>query len=82
MMIQKATLLTTFKTAQFLGVSPRTIRLWAESSYLPAFKFGKQWRFDEARLLEWAQAKDNQLLSSALQARQATSKNSAGNTDR
>ena len=59
-MIQKTNFLTTSKTAQILGVSPKTVRFWAECSYLPAFKFGKQWRFDEARLLEWSQAHNNQ----------------------
>ncbi len=65
-MIAKTNLLTTFRTAQFLGVSPRTVRLWAECNYLPAFKFGKQWRFEEARLLEWVLANDNQCAAGSL----------------
>ena len=53
-------LLTTVNTARILGVSPRTVRLWAECQILPAFKFGKQWRFDEELLRSWIESRDNQ----------------------
>jgi excisionase family DNA binding protein len=36
-----------------LGVTPRTVRLWAESSQLPALKIGRQWRIEAAGFDEW-----------------------------
>jgi excisionase family DNA binding protein len=41
----KRLLLTTKEAAQILSVAPRTVRLWAESLVLPAFKVGNHWRF-------------------------------------
>ena len=43
-------LLTTCEVAVLLGVSSRTVRLWAESLQIPAVKMGKQWRFRPAEI--------------------------------
>ena len=48
-----APLLTTAEVAAWLGVSARTICLWAELDEIPAFKLGHQWRFREATLQKW-----------------------------
>lgn len=41
-------LLTTAEVAKLLRVSPRTVRLWAEVSELPALRIGGQWPFRSA----------------------------------
>jgi excisionase family DNA binding protein len=38
-------LLSTTEVACKLGISVRTVCLWAECSELPGFKVGRQWRF-------------------------------------
>jgi excisionase family DNA binding protein len=38
-------LLTTTEVAAILHISPRTVRLWAESMQLPALRIGSRWRF-------------------------------------
>lgn len=46
-------LLSTAAVAEWLGVSPRTVCLWAECKELPALKVGRQWRFREDELRRW-----------------------------
>lgn len=46
-------MLTTDDLSLWLGFAPRTIRLWAECSELPAIKVGRQWRFRRADILLW-----------------------------
>jgi excisionase family DNA binding protein len=46
-------LLSTAEVARMLGVSTRTVRLWAECSELPAFKAGRQWRFQAEAITSW-----------------------------
>jgi excisionase family DNA binding protein len=46
-------LLTTAAVARWLGVSTRTVCLWAECAELPAIKVGRQWRFRERDLSQW-----------------------------
>jgi excisionase family DNA binding protein len=45
--------LSTSVVAARLGVTPRTVRLWAESYQIPAIKIGRQWRIDDASFDEW-----------------------------
>ncbi|SPF54308.1 hypothetical protein SBA4_630019 [Candidatus Sulfopaludibacter sp. SbA4] len=49
-------LLTTAAVARWLGVSTRTVCLWAECRELPAIKIGRQWRFREGELSAWLQS--------------------------
>jgi excisionase family DNA binding protein len=42
-------------SAKWLGVSTRTVCLWAECEEIPAIKIGRQWRFREGQLSEWLQ---------------------------
>ena len=53
----KRRLLATAAVASRLGISSRTIRLWAECGEMPAVKVGKQWRFDEGALEHWLLAR-------------------------
>ncbi|PWU04453.1 MAG: hypothetical protein C5B51_16760 [Terriglobia bacterium] len=46
-------LMTTAAVARWLGVSTRTVCLWAECEELPAIKIGRQWRFRECDLCDW-----------------------------
>jgi excisionase family DNA binding protein len=46
-------LLTTSAVATWLGISPRTVCLWAECQEIPAIKLGRQWRFRESDLRRW-----------------------------
>jgi len=55
---QREPLLTTAAVARWLGVSTRTVCLWAECRELPAIKIGRQWRFREGELTAWLQSTD------------------------
>lgn len=46
-------LMSTKEVAVWLGLSTRTVCLWAELEELPAFKVGRQWRFRGSDLLAW-----------------------------
>ena len=46
-------LLSTAAVAKWLGVSTRTVCLWAECREIPGLKLGRQWRFRESELREW-----------------------------
>jgi excisionase family DNA binding protein len=46
-------LLSTKAVSEWLGVSSRTLRLWAESDEIPAVKVGRQWRFRRQDVREW-----------------------------
>jgi excisionase family DNA binding protein len=46
-------LLSTAAVAKWLGVSTRTVCLWAECQEIPGIKLGRQWRFRESELREW-----------------------------
>jgi excisionase family DNA binding protein len=39
--------------AEILGTPARTVRYWAETGELPAFKAGRSWRFSEADILAY-----------------------------
>jgi excisionase family DNA binding protein len=45
--------LSTAAVAKWLGVSTRTVCLWAECQEIPGIKLGRQWRFRESELREW-----------------------------
>lgn len=53
--VQYSPLLTTAAVAKWLGVSTRTVCLWAECKEIPALKIGRQWRFREGDLSVWLQ---------------------------
>jgi len=76
-------LISTSITARWLGVDPRTVRLWAECGELPALKAGRQWRFDEAAVLDWLSRAQRQRLGSGLDRPAAApgQKNSPGGVD-
>jgi excisionase family DNA binding protein len=46
-------LMTTAAVAKWLGISTRTLCLWAECKEIPAIKIGRQWRFRESELSIW-----------------------------
>ena len=48
-------LLTTAAVSRWLGISTRTLCLWAECKEIPAIKLGRQWRFRESELAHWLQ---------------------------
>jgi excisionase family DNA binding protein len=51
-------LLTTAAVSKWLGVSTRTLCLWAECKEIPAIKIGRQWRFRESELAGWLESPD------------------------
>jgi excisionase family DNA binding protein len=53
-------LITTKALASWLGVSRRTICLWAECSEVPAIRVGNQWRFRAEEIERWVQHRENQ----------------------
>jgi len=46
-------LLTVNELSRFLGISRRTLRLWAELKEVRAVKVGRQWRFTREDLWDW-----------------------------
>jgi excisionase family DNA binding protein len=50
--------MTTAAVAKWLGVSTRTLCLWAECREIPAIKIGRQWRFRESELSRWLLSPD------------------------
>jgi excisionase family DNA binding protein len=46
-------LMSTAAVSRWLGVSTRTLCLWAECKEIPAIKLGRQWRFRESELSNW-----------------------------
>jgi excisionase family DNA binding protein len=51
-------LLTTAAVANWLGISPRTVCLWAECKEIPARKVGRQWRFREDEISVWLRRRE------------------------
>ena len=44
--------------AQYLGISPDTLYMYASTGFVPAFKLGNRWRFRKSRLDEWMQTEE------------------------
>ena len=53
MSLNREPLMTTATVSKWLGVSTRTLCLWAECKEIPAIKVGRQWRFRESELSAW-----------------------------
>ncbi len=51
--MKSQSLLNTAQLAAWLGISTRTVCLWAECSELPAVKMGRQWRFQREAIQQW-----------------------------
>ena len=51
-------LLTTEAVSKWLGLSTRTLCLWAECEEIPAIKVGRQWRFRQSEVADWLQSQD------------------------
>ena len=51
-------ILTTDDAAEFLSLTPYTVREYAKKGIIPARKVGKSWRFVKADLLAWLRGKD------------------------
>ncbi len=45
--------LATSEVARTLGISCRTLRLWAECGEIPATRVGRQWRFHADQVNRW-----------------------------
>lgn len=41
------------ETAEYLGVSKDTIRIWIKGERIPAYKVGKQWKFKISEVDDW-----------------------------
>jgi excisionase family DNA binding protein len=52
--------LTTNEAAEFLSLTPYTLREYAKKGVVPARKLGKSWRFVKADLLAWLRGKDQE----------------------
>jgi excisionase family DNA binding protein len=50
--------LTTNEAAEFLSLTPYTLREYAKKGLVPARKVGKSWRFVKADLLAWLRGKE------------------------
>jgi len=50
-------LLSSAEVANWLGISQRTVCLWAELGEIPGFKLGHQWRFSETEVRKWLGAR-------------------------
>ncbi|HUB77391.1 MAG TPA: helix-turn-helix domain-containing protein [Bryobacteraceae bacterium] len=58
MSLNREPLMTTATVSKWLGVSTRTLCLWAECKEIPAIKVGRQWRFRESELANWLRNPD------------------------
>jgi excisionase family DNA binding protein len=67
-------LLTTEAVAKWLGVSTRTVCLWAECRELPAIKIGRQWRFREGELSVWLQSPNAEKVTNSTKAATVTAR--------
>jgi len=45
--------LTAKQAAEFLQLSPETVKAKARAGLMPAAKVGREWRFSRRQLLEW-----------------------------
>ena len=68
LLFKREPLLTTAAVARWLGVSTRTVCLWAECKELPAIKIGRQWRFREGELSAWLQTPDAEKVTNSTKA--------------
>ncbi len=55
-------ILNTKETAAYLKVHVETIRRMARNCEIPAFKIGKDWRFDKEVLRRWIEGEKTNLL--------------------
>lgn len=58
-MMDTKRLLNTKEVAEWLGISVRTVCLWAECDELPAIRIGKQWRFRHEQITAWLTIREN-----------------------
>jgi excisionase family DNA binding protein len=54
---EPAPFLNSAQVANWLGISQRTVCLWAELDEIPGFKLGHQWRFREDDIRGWLQSR-------------------------
>jgi excisionase family DNA binding protein len=54
------------EVARWLGVTSRTVRLWAECGEIPALRAGRQWRFRPNELKLWLNNSANPIGSSRI----------------
>ena len=59
--LENLQLLTLAEAATVLQVSTRTLQRMIQSSELPAFKVGGQWRVRESQLRQWIEKRENPL---------------------
>jgi excisionase family DNA binding protein len=52
--------LTTNEAAEFLSLTPYTLREYAKKGLVPARKVGKSWRFVKVDLLAWLRGRDQE----------------------
>lgn len=55
---QRDHLMKTRAVAEWLGVSVRTLRLWAECGEVRAIKVGSHWRFQRSDVTEWLEKRN------------------------
>ena len=76
-------LLNTAQVAQLLGISTRTVCLWAECSELPAIKVGRQWRFRWSEVAAWLDKSPSNSIQAVVRGRRRVgSPQAVGNGDR
>lgn len=46
-------MLTVKELASRLNISPKTVYQWAKEGYIPSYKLGDCWRFDENDVRQW-----------------------------
>ncbi len=64
--MQDKEVLTVKEAAEFLGLKPFTMRMYARNGTVPAMRLGGQWRFIKADLLAWLRSKGTQAAQAAL----------------
>jgi excisionase family DNA binding protein len=59
--------LTAWTVARWIGVSRRTVCMWAEQGRIPAYKFGRQWRFRSSAIAAWISDRETTSLNDGVE---------------
>jgi excisionase family DNA binding protein len=47
------TALTSAELCKLINVHPVTLREWTRSGRIPAYRIGREWRYDPAKVADW-----------------------------
>ena len=54
--MQTLNLMSIPQVAKYLGMTERTIYMWAQDEKIPAYKLGGMWKFKKSSIDEWVES--------------------------